>query len=347
MGLFGLFKKRKVEQEKTTPVTVTVSSVQTRTDAYRKDEQVALFLHFMDAPVAVVSDGCYSYHVRFHCGELISPSRLHRQLISEGYFVPEPTESKLGRLKVQELRDLAVQHSIDIKGKKKADLVTALCSCASEMTIDLPAADERYVLSGKAREYLKNYEVLLYLADHREYGISIREFESAAKKQKGTYRDVIWRIFNDEMNHLLAGRNYGAVCQVYNCMATFLLEENHYKDALRFYLLILYFNVNYPAIQQLLAVGERTKQYNKDLIISLFETNYFDTSVAKKIVDLSSYYDTSIAVKVIAMRLLPYEFVPKETFVEMIHELLENPLFDSAEYLSVGRKAIERKLKGK
>lgn len=347
MGLFDFFKKRQPEPEKKTTVNVTISPVQTRSDTYKKDEQIALFLHYMDTSKALplTSDDRYGYHIRFHCGDLISPSRLHRQLISEGYFVAEPIESKLSRLKVQELRDLAALHNVDSKGLKKAELVVALGGIVSPDEIKTPNSEECYLLSDKAKAYLKQYEVLLYLADHREFGISIREFENAAIGHRGSFRDVIWKILNAEMNHLLAGRNYGAVCHVFECMASFLLEEAHYKDALRFYLLKLYFNVNYPSIQQLMSVQHVTTQQDKKLMLDMFDVNDFDTFVAKKIISLSEHYDDTIADKVFTMRLLPYEFLSQETFIAMIHDMMSNPLFNSAEYMEKGRKAAEHRIR--
>ncbi|MBR5288574.1 MAG: SAP domain-containing protein [Clostridia bacterium] len=345
MGLFDFLKKNKPNKEFTHNVKVTFSSVQSRSDSYRQDEKIALFLYFVDGANAVVDDGYYNYNVRFHCGDLLSPSKLHRQLISEGYFIPEPMENKLGRLKVQELRDLAAKHGIECKGLKKAELVATLSDKVSHSEINLTNAEIRYVLSDKAREYLKQYTVLLYLAKHREFGISIREYEKVAQTKHGTYRDVIWKIFNDEMNHLLLGHNYGAVCHVFDCMATFLLEENHYRDALRFYILKLYFNVNFPSIQQLIVAESRTKQYNKKLMMNMLDVNDFDISVARKIVSFAEHYDDAITEKAISMNLLPYAYLPKATFLALIHDMLSNTTFDSAEYMEKARKSAERQIK--
>lgn len=345
MGLFDFFKKNKPEKESAPAVKVTFSPVQSRSDSYRQDEKTALFLYFMDGANAVVDDGSYNYNVRFHCGELTSPCKLHRQLIGEGYFVTEPIENQLGRLKVQELRDLAAKHDIECKGLKKAELVATLSGKVSHSEINLTNTEMRYVLSDKAREYLKQYTVLLYLAKHREFGISIREYEKIAQTKHGTYRDVIWKIFNDEMNHLLLGHNYGAVCHVFDCMATFLLEENHYRDALRFYILKLYFNVNFPSIQQLIVAESRTKQYNKKLMMDMLDVNDFDISAAKKIVSLAEHYDDAITEKAISMDLLPYTFLQSTVFLNMLHEMLTDATFDSSMYMDKARKSVERRIK--
>lgn len=347
MGLFDFFKRKHPDIKSEVKVNVNFTPVQaTRSESYTRDEQIALFLHFMDGSYPVSEEGYYNYNVRWHCGNVTNPNKLHKQLIQEGYFVHESFEKVLNHYKVQELKDIAGAYNISVKGLRKAQLVEVLSnSLPTDIRRFLSDKSGRYVLSEKAYKYLENYKVLIYLADHRDFGISYSEFKDAERRFGGTYRDVIWRIFNDEMCKLIQGHNFSASCIVFESMAKFLLEEEHFKEALRFYLLILYFNVNRCSIQSLILTEMRCKNANKSFMMEMVDNDEFNLSLAKRIVELADHYEPVIAKKVIDMQLLPFEFLPNKEFVLMVSEMMSDPIFDSSKYMEQSKKEAIKKIK--
>ena len=346
MGIFDFLKRRHLDAKSEVEVNANFTPVQaTRSESYTRDEQIALFLHFMDGSYPLSEEGYYNYNVRYHCGNVTNPNKLHKQLIQEGYFIHEPFEKVLNHYKVQELKDIAATYSINVKGLRKAQLVEVLSKMLpTDIRRSLVDESACYILSEKAYKYLENYKVLIYLVDHREFGISYSEFKDAERKFGGTYRDVIWRIFNDEMGKLIRSHNFSASCIVFESMARFLVEEEHFKEALRFYLLSLYFNVNRCSMQSLILAEMQCKNANKSFMMEMIDNDEFNISLAKRIVELADHYEPLIAQKVIDMQFLPFEFLPNKTFVSMVSEMMADPIFDSVKYMEQSKKAAIKKI---
>lgn len=339
MRLFDFLKGNK---KPAMNVDVSFSAVRASDVEYTKAEQIALFLHFLDGMYAVPKENEeYGYNIKWNCGGITNPQQLHRQLIREGYFAKPAFFDVVTGFKVQDLKVIASANGLETKGLKKTEIVQLLDAQLPDSTqLEIKNNSKYYVLSDKAREYLKSYKGLCYLGDHRDMGIKYQMFKDAAKQYYGTYRDIIWRILNAQLNEAATSNNFTSMAYEYTVMAKFVQEEKRYTDALLFWITSLFIHVNQPLLQSAMLNHVRP-----EAIMDMIDSEIFPKHIVDEIVSLRAYYTPEILRKIDSWKLLPYVCIPNDVFEILINEVVAESMIDMTTYTEMSIKNAKRLIK--
>lgn len=242
---------------------------------------------------------------------------------------------------MQELKEIAAANGLETKGLKKAEIIQMLTAQLPEsVQLEIRNNSKYYVLSDKAREYIKPYKALCYLGDHRDIGIKYPMFKEAAKQYQGTYRDIIWRILNAQLNEDTASNNFTSMAYQYTVMAKFVQEEKRYTDALLFWIASLFIHVNQPLLQSAML-----NHMSTETMMEMIDNEIFPKYIIDAIASLRAYYTPEILKKINSWKLLPYVCVPNDVFEKLINELVTEPLFDATTYTEMSIKNAKRLIK--
>lgn len=126
-------------------------------------------------------------------------------------------------------------------------------SCGNFIFVRTRPQDEKKVLLTAAeaeqleQQWVKQYEMAPVISERPQHVLSTVESELA--KQFGRFpsrRDVLWRVFNDEILEYSSSERWKLYTHVHYEMAELLMSEGRNADALRLYCETFYLLVNGP-----------------------------------------------------------------------------------------------------
>ena len=89
-------------------------------------------------------------------------------------------------------------------------------------------------LTDKANEYLKTYNCFVIMFNHPEFDLSFDDFQSNSQWHTVKDNDIVWGIFNKRILEYTHSKMWGKLECNYSNMATLLIDEAKYEQALDF-----------------------------------------------------------------------------------------------------------------
>ena len=320
MGLFDLFKKKETPKNKVTvKFSETVNNInrydpwqpqnQPRNDNYAILAFISLSKH--GAAVGKTNDDYarkFSYEYKVY-----DPISYHKKVISDGYLEKADISIALAQLKVVQLKEILKSHSLPEKGKK-SELIERIKENVNTASLGL---DTYYIPSRKGWEHYNKYEHLYSVS---RYGIDIDRYEEYEKKLNSHLKpnDVIWHILNDDFNKYNIRKDFGlARCSLFS-MAQFLENENRHKQALLFYILVLYYDTSGL---------ENNGRLEEPQYISLVP------GLLIKLVNLSEHFDDSMIQQCYSRYKLPHHYISMTDFKRLVNDIFSDNLLDIKKYI--------------
>ena len=217
--------------------------------------------------------------------EVSNPLRTLKSLQSRGFLEVGSPVDVLPSFKLTELKEIAANIGITVKGKK-ADILSQL-SEVDEAQLAQYVKERSWKLTNTGRAALdRNPYVSYFLAAHN-YNLSQVDVdiwsvnEEFIKNPKRPYRDIIYRQLNGQMNKAAielqkdpmsgTARQY---CECYRIMGLFVEEERSYENAADLYFQYLFKRINIDAGLQLLISSKiiNDKDYQADLINQYYDS---------------------------------------------------------------------------
>lgn len=240
MGLFDKLLGKKQEPVVKVPLTQTLNRgagfLAEEIPPLQGDYAKAIFLFANSKPSTVKKDDGYQRYLIYECG-IRQPAHYHRSLIKDGFFVESNLPSLVAALKVQELRDILLQLGETTTGKKDM-LIQRILDNGNETIIRQYCPQGTYMLSDKGRACLADHDDYVKLHQHKNWGITWQEYDSAYRLGRSFF-ETVWDIFNA---HLLKSNRIER--NIYLYMAELLIETGNRQHAIEVLLQVLYLDIS-------------------------------------------------------------------------------------------------------
>lgn len=324
MGLFDMFKKKKVEvKAKNAPVSVKFTVTTPTNNKYQPWDKngittndnyaIAAFVRISKSGAKIGStNDDYARYFNYRFG-ISDPISYHKKVIADGYLVEASPETSLKKLKVDQLKSILTNAGLPIKGKKD-ELISRIIGNVNVSSLGL---EKYYIPSERGLEHLRKYE---YVFASGNYDVSCSEYEAKKEEHKnsGNQNDIIWRSLNDSFNSYNTTGDYGLARNKLFNMAQLLKNEGKYVDALYYYCLTLYYDTSGCAN------GRKIEPVDNISIAP---------ALADAIRKLKSYYDPQIVNRCYDRYTLPHHYISKQNFEKLIHAIFNGEVVDMSEFV--------------
>lgn len=223
------------------------------------------------------------------------PSEIMTKLANEGYIRPSFAKESLSKLKIPELKDIAIKFDLAVKGKKE-ELCNRIIENVSEEELSNYVTERYWVLTDKGSERLSQNKYIGFYLDNHSYswntiGLDFNSYiKLFEKKPNGSIRDVVWGEFNRRSlqfyDKAVKEGNFYEYCELLRVMALFLEEEKRYLDALYSYMTYIHYRSDYGAAIAALKYYLSLKR-EADAINHFFNVAEMAPYDAEKIVSIS------------------------------------------------------------
>ena len=332
MSFFSNFFKKKENDQPVATVSFSekVGSVFADPDipTLQGDYAKAVFLWAHSKTSPIKDNDSYARYFLYECG-IRNPSKYHRELIAEGYFVEASVEQMLSSLKISELKEILGALGQSTTGKKDA-LVWRVANNADEALIERYCPEKQYALSEKGNEFLRVHDDYVLVHKHKNWGISWKEYD-AHKVPGQNYYDTMWEIFNEQLSK--QPRDYGRTQYLF--LYQLLSEEGKREHALQMLLRVLYIDLSGIEGMQWYDMY-RQGIYKEKEIRDLFNIAIMlAPGIIHPIKEFEDVYTDDIVEKLYEQK-LPVQVCEKKLFLSIIHSVLDG---------SYDEEAISKKLK--
>lgn len=303
-------------------------------DKFNKSQVTALFLKslsYRPHKIGKNNNDDYPGYLTYEYNILDVPA-FHKEMIEMGYFKNANFKNIISRYKVDELKELLKDSNEKINKLKKDELINlAVNSLDEEYQNQIVAESKMYELSEEGIKYLEKYRDFLNIVDLQKYCISFSLFMDYREKlpSYSTIRDVAWHILNERLNYYQKEQQFGMYRNVFLQMANFLDEEKKSINALYYYILIMYYDINLAYIQYDIITYKFEKQY----YINMLHRNIFAPAIISKVKEYSDFHNDNIFEKIYRNEVLPYKFISDAEFKEMILDIYNSSFFDESKYI--------------
>lgn len=241
MGLLNLFKKKSVPKASVTFTAPTSGNNYNYPWDSRRPNEIneysqTNFLQHFTRKACLISNNPDDFPRGFsYALHIYDPVKMQKSMLSQGFLREATPEEVLQSYTVDKLK--AILDSCGLpKSGKKADLVLRIADSAVLTALKLPPM---CFISDMGKEYISQHEDLVKLYGN-PYEVTYEEY-IATKKEYAynlSYNDIIWQVFNRQER--FAGCSYSTTCN----RAMFLKTENKPHEALRFFILALFVDIN-------------------------------------------------------------------------------------------------------
>ena len=305
-------------------------------DKFNKEQVIALFLNSMSYrphKIGKNNNDDYPGYLSYEYNILDVPS-FHKEMIELGYFKTADFKNVISRYKVDEIKALLKDSQEKINKLKKDELINLAVKTLDENHKNKIVEESKmFELSEEGLKYLETYKEFLNIVDLQKYCISFSLFMDYRKKlpSYSTIRDVAWHILNERLNYYQKEQQFGMYRNVFLQMANFLDEEKKSIDALYYYILIMYYDINLAYIQYDMVAYK----FDKKIYLDMLHRNILAPAIISKVKEYSDLHDDSIFEKLFRNEVLPYKFLSNEDFKNMIIDIYNNSFFDENKYVDV------------
>mgnify|MGYP003297784421 FL=1 len=159
---------------------------------------------------------------------ITEPQKVLDSLYDRGFIRSGELRSALEKLSLAEIKEELKQLNQKVTGKK-AELIERLIEFGDNTALNQKYSERYYVLTSKGEEELRENQYVPYL--HRCRYMTCWEMNKRIAKTNYSYRDILWRHFNEQSDLNFRNFNFGLYRNTRLDMYRFLMEENKYKTA--------------------------------------------------------------------------------------------------------------------
>lgn len=299
------------------------------------DEKVAIFLHKMKRAELKDSNDDYMSTLKFWYA-IPYPHELHLLLIKEGFYIRSDLNNILNSKTISQLKDLAKELNINIKGKK-SELVNQLENQMNENSKNyLLNKSKLYILSDKGNSYLEQHSDFITLAEHYMWNISqkdINEYRRTTNPNLSVY-EIAEAILQKRISHSLSIglNNYSS--KTCHCLASLYDELGKYRESLKYYLGLLLLDINMTNFQN----EEFYESYVNAIKEAYSNESYgvLPPGIIKIVLDNRHLIDDALIYEAYeSVKNCSKVYLTDTEFNNMIHDLIENEKIVEKKYLKL------------
>ncbi len=289
------------------------------------------------------------------------PNEVFRKLETSDYIRKSDAIETLNKLKLTELKEIAVENGLKTSGKK-AEIVDRISENISNDQLEEYKFEQYWVLTEKGLKEADDNKYLRFLLEKHSYnilevGISLLRLNELHKQnEKASVRDLIWgelnRLCISSYTQAFQNGNFSQYCSVLNIMSCFLEEESKYLEALQLCAKYQFYHINFEAGMK--SIQRLTTVTKINMIDTMTDLYYMDIEIlpymATRIKDLMS--KSGLSSNDINRFLLTNfnaisdeGYLSKKQTVEFIIDQLVGNIEDSKSICLKATKAAKRKIR--
>lgn len=306
---------------------------------YTKKQVIALFLDSINYPCKIKENDEYPGYMTYNFN-ILDVQKFHKEMLSAGFLRNADFEDIVCRYRVNELRDIAQKYNVEFNKCKKEKLIENLINNLSEEVKRKIVNDSGfYVLSDKAIKYLKEYKHLIKFYRYKDdlSSFTCDEYLKYANQFPKSYseNDVFWGALNTQLIKSHKDHLFELGRCTYLSMGKFMLSENKKTNALYYFILTMWIDMNQPYLQEKILEG-RNGWIEKDPIAP---------GIVRWIYENKDYYRSNMIDKIYENQYLPVVIIDKTTFRNMIEDIFNSSIFDEEKYNNISYFETKRKFK--
>lgn len=268
---------------------------------------------------------CYFYE---EC-KLSNPAGIHKDLIKQGYFTNPSVSELLWSYTVKELKPIAKSLGCKCSGLKKDIINNIIANMPLEQQQLLINNSDCYIISDKGRRFLEYNSD--YVELHRNFKLMISLSElNRVRIKNGTrqpFTDSALEIISSHIEEDCIIHNFTNMIFDTSALYNILLKQSDYNRAAIAYLKFLYLKS---------CCSFSIDLFNNDLPIYPVDTApIFSSYCAVEIVRLSHFINDRLIIETYNTDSLPPSLLTLQEFTNMIHDMLEQPVFDYDVYNNI------------
>lgn len=267
-------------------------------------EATVIFLNWVNGKSVLAKEQYPLYF--FYDYNIKNCTNFHKNLIKESFLEKADFESHLNSMVIYELKEILTKYNLKKTGKKE-DLIKRIMENVNPEEVRFE--EEKYVLSKKGKEFLKENEFVLEI---KGTSISVSEFlkEKSSISKPCFTRDIMWKIYNDKSLEYFLKKEFGSYNQIIIEMAQLLGNENNKKLELSFLIKALY--------------SDLSGMKNSNFLCS--KKTLFLTPYIAIIYELREYFSENMIDDCFVVK-FPFHYCTKEVFKEIVNDILSDDTF--------------------
>lgn len=288
---------------------------------------------------------------------------LHKELETNGFYLPANVTDTLNCFKLPEIRNVASKLNIQVKGNKESIIKTIAENANIE---EVNGILNCFVVSRqelKVNEYKKRHLVEYEFYNREISGISLAEFKEKVaeysledvtsyfdlndsdlsfdqyikKRENFSVADLQWQKLQKELKN--SKDDFGR--DVYYKMADFLYSEDKNKDALIMFLRVLYLDLSganiYKSWQFYLGSDKENIEDRKECVATCLVSTLFD-----RILELKEYFNENMFNEIYSTK-LPIHACSNKKYEEIVNDAINGAV--DYTYIRKLEKTIDNSLK--
>ena len=260
-----------------------------------------------------------------------NPKWVHQSLVQKNFLVPSTPEEILNSLKVVELKDILVSHSLSVTGRK-ADLVQRIIDSMDVNELDVLKKEKCYSLSNAGRKFLDdNYDYVMF-HKHRVRQLSFEGYCSLRNKLGANkFFEIAEELLRKEIN-LSPKEAHIRFC--YYFLSELYKEWEIPQKALLCLLYAQYIDLNsdynHPSYRSFLS--GMTKK--KELLQHLKNDKFFIEGVVSSVFELREYFSEDMIAEIYSIRPVEVQYCNEAEFKSVVYDILDKRTFPKAKWTS-------------
>lgn len=190
------------------------------------------------------------------------------------------------------------------------------------------------MINGK--NFLEENQNFVEIHRHHEYQITLEDYYKATKNDnyKRKFNDIAWGIFNERTLIYEKNKEYIHLRFNYFYMASILVSEEKYEQALRLYLKCLVIDMSgLESLDSARLYKERI--YTKKEFVDSLNTLWFQSGSTEMILSLKEYYNDEMLYDVYNEVHLPFNVSTVDFIANMLSDLFNTAVFDYDKYKNI------------
>lgn len=291
---------------------------------YENLQAISVFLNWAQKGHPVSSLDSYPGYMQYKLN-IIDPSQFHIKMISDGYLEKPNLDTLLDCFKVPELKQILSDNNLPKTGNKKSLIDRILNNVPMSSLKEIQNNFNGYVLSEKGKNFIdKNYD-FIQMHKNSNWMISLDEYTNKKNQLKfdASFYDIAWGIFNDRNIEFFSEQHWGLVRNNILDMSELLTKENKLKEALKFLLTVLYYDLSGLS--------------NNNILYEFKDIDYAP-GIVDRILKLKELYSDDLINNNEFLNQLPFSYFSIDTFKIIINDLINNGGINLNDY----KKYIQR-----
>lgn len=357
MGLFNLFKKggkqlppipntenKSVKVELGPNFGRVVVDKNERSTEYIPEEGLTIFLWSQNGK-EIKKDSEYPRYLTTNYG-IGSASKFHKEVIEAGYLEKPTFLACLNKYKVNELKEIAKEWNIPVKGIKK-DIILELNDSASDNQKQSIVANSKiYGLSPKGSEYLNAHQEYVIIHQHQTWNITKQVYDACEKKMPSASMGEIFleAALIQAKTNLKENLRMNSVLfeykTVYEVCKTFNLPGGN-----KYLVGYAYSQLNWVCLFDYYYQMLKSKVYSKKELLEEYQDNLFFTPhIIGLMHDIVSFCGDTDFEELKNLN-FAWKICTIDMFYQILNEIQNNAIFDSDKWNDILNRRVKECIK--